>query len=178
MVNNGELNVPLALRAINSVVAVQNALVPATPAEVTAAAKKYISSSLDVTTAAMRNVSIEERNRLNKIAMTLLLRSPMCADCLTDRCRMTFPAGRRRVIRPRGGPEQVDSCTASGEVRRSETERARWVHSGLWDAGRRGYPTPARALYGRSDRRGLALEAERRGIVESVSASTCTAGER
>ena len=76
-----------ALRAINSVVAVQNALVPATPAEVTAAAKKYISSSLDVTTAAMRNVSIEEGNRLNKIAMTLLLRSPMCADCLTDRCR-------------------------------------------------------------------------------------------
>ena len=87
MVNNGELNVPLALRAINSVVAVQNALVPATPAEVTAAAKKYISSSLDLTTAAMRNVSIEEGNRLNKIAMTLLLRSPMCADCLTDRCR-------------------------------------------------------------------------------------------
>lgn len=65
---NGELNVPLVVRTVNSVVAVQNALTPATPPDVVAVAKRYIDTSLDLTTAATGNVSVEEGNRLNDIA--------------------------------------------------------------------------------------------------------------
>lgn len=70
MVTDGQLNVPVVLRTLNSVVAVQNALSPATPADVSAAAHKYIDTSLDLATAAMANVSIDEGNRLNDIATT------------------------------------------------------------------------------------------------------------
>ena len=51
----GNLNVPMVLRAVNSAAAVQNALVPAVPPDVASAARKYISATLDVTTAAMGN---------------------------------------------------------------------------------------------------------------------------
>jgi hypothetical protein len=54
----------MLLRAINSASAVQNALVPAVPPNVAAAAQKYISTTLDVTTAAMGNTSTSEVNRL------------------------------------------------------------------------------------------------------------------
>ena len=65
---NGELNIPVMLRRVNSVVAVQNALSPATPADVGEAAKKYIDTSLEVTTAATGNISVDEGNRLNDAA--------------------------------------------------------------------------------------------------------------
>jgi hypothetical protein len=69
MINNGELNLPLVLRAVNSIVAVEDALPAATPPEVTAAAaRKYIDTNLDLTTAALRNVSVEEGNHLNDVA--------------------------------------------------------------------------------------------------------------
>jgi hypothetical protein len=67
---NGELNVPLVLRKVNSVVAVQNALTPAVPAEVTEAARKFMTTSLELTTAAMGNASIDELTRLTTVGNT------------------------------------------------------------------------------------------------------------
>ena len=68
--NTGELNMPLAIRTVNSVVAIENALTPATPPDVVAAAKKYIDTNLDLTTAAMGKAAAEEGNRLNDVANT------------------------------------------------------------------------------------------------------------
>lgn len=64
----GNLNVPVILKAVNSVSAVQNALVPALPTDVAAAARRYISTTLDVTTAAMGTVPASEVNRLTDIS--------------------------------------------------------------------------------------------------------------
>jgi hypothetical protein len=64
----GNLNVPLVLRSVNSALAVQTALVPATPAEVASAARNYVQATLDLTTAAMGNTSTAEGNRLNDIS--------------------------------------------------------------------------------------------------------------
>lgn len=61
---SGELNVPVVLRDLNSAVAVQNALSAAIPPEVAAAARKYIHTVLDLTTAAMGTASVDEVNRL------------------------------------------------------------------------------------------------------------------
>ncbi len=62
---NGELNVPVMLRSLNSVAAVQNALTPAVPIEVADAARTYVDSTLELNSAAVRNVPIDEGNRLN-----------------------------------------------------------------------------------------------------------------
>ena len=64
---DGGLNVALAVRSINSAVAVENAVTPATPPNVAAAAKKYVSTTLDLTTAAMGNSSADEGNRLTDL---------------------------------------------------------------------------------------------------------------
>ena len=77
--DTGDVNLPMALRDVNSVVAVQNALTPATPPDVAAAARKYIAATLDHTTAAMGNPSTAEINRLNDIANT-------AADAFADAC--------------------------------------------------------------------------------------------
>ena len=61
---SGDLNVPVVLRDLNSAVAVQNALSAAIPPEVAAAARRYIHTVLDLTTAAMGTVSVDEMNRL------------------------------------------------------------------------------------------------------------------
>ena len=63
----GNPNIPMLLRALNSTSAVQNALVPAVPPDVAAAARKYISTTLEVTTAAMGNTPINEVNRLTDV---------------------------------------------------------------------------------------------------------------
>lgn len=63
----GNLNVPVVLRAVNSAAAVQNALSPAVPSEVANASRKYISTTLDQTTAAMGNPPASEVNRLTDI---------------------------------------------------------------------------------------------------------------
>jgi hypothetical protein len=63
----GNLNVPLTLRAVNSATAVQNALVPAVPVDVATPARKYISTTMDVTTAAMGNTPTPEVNRLTDL---------------------------------------------------------------------------------------------------------------
>jgi hypothetical protein len=63
----GNLNVPVVLRALNSASAVQNALVPAVPPDVAAAARKYVATTLDQTTAAMGNTPTSEVNRLTDV---------------------------------------------------------------------------------------------------------------
>ena len=61
----GAVNVPVVLRALNSASSVQNALQnPAVPPNVAAAARKYISTTLDETTAAMGNTPTSEGKRL------------------------------------------------------------------------------------------------------------------
>ncbi|KAA1248293.1 hypothetical protein F0Q45_21405 [Mycobacterium simiae] len=64
----GNLNIPLTLRALNSASAVQNALVPAVPTDVASAARTYVSATLDVTTAAMGNTPTPELNRLTDVS--------------------------------------------------------------------------------------------------------------
>ncbi len=64
----GKLNVPIALRAVNSASVVENALIPAVPAEITVAARAYVSATLQATTAAMGNTPTPELNRLNDIS--------------------------------------------------------------------------------------------------------------
>ena len=66
-VADGGVNTPLVLRAMNSASTVQNALVPAVPPDVAAAARKYISATLDQTTAAMGNTPTSEVNRLTDV---------------------------------------------------------------------------------------------------------------
>lgn len=63
----GNLNLPLILRGVNSASAVQNALIPAVPPEIADAAHKYISATLDQTTAAMGNTPTPEVNRLTDV---------------------------------------------------------------------------------------------------------------
>jgi hypothetical protein len=63
----GNLNVPVVLRALNSASVVQNALVSAVPPDVAAAARKYVSATLDQTTAAMGNTPTSEGNRLTGV---------------------------------------------------------------------------------------------------------------
>lgn len=66
-VAGGDVNLPMALRALNSVSAVQDALVPAVPTDVSAAARSYVKATLDQTTAAMGNSSTSEVNRLTDV---------------------------------------------------------------------------------------------------------------
>lgn len=63
----GNLNLPVVLRAVNSAAAVQNALTPAMPAEIADAARKYATATLDQTTAAMGNTPTTEVNRLTDV---------------------------------------------------------------------------------------------------------------
>jgi hypothetical protein len=63
----GNLNVPVVLRSLNSASAVQNALSPAVPPDVAKASRKYITTTLDQTTAAMGNIPASEGNRLTDI---------------------------------------------------------------------------------------------------------------
>ncbi|WP_131811595.1 hypothetical protein [Mycolicibacterium peregrinum] len=64
VVVNGEVNVPLVLRTVNSVVAVQTTLTPSVSDELSRAAHRYIDSSLDLTAAATGNGSVDDVNRL------------------------------------------------------------------------------------------------------------------
>ena len=63
----GNLNVPVVLRSLNSASAVQEALAPAVPPDVASAADKYISATFDQTTAVMGNPPASEVNRLTDI---------------------------------------------------------------------------------------------------------------
>ena len=61
---NGELNVANVLRALNGAVALENALSPAVPADLAAATRTYITQSLDLTTAATADETIERLTEL------------------------------------------------------------------------------------------------------------------
>lgn len=63
----GNLNIPMVLRALNSASVVENALIAAAPAEVSAPARTYIGATLDQTTAAMGNTPTSEVNRLTDV---------------------------------------------------------------------------------------------------------------
>lgn len=67
VVVNGDLNVPLVLRKVNSVVAVQNALTPAIPESLKSAVEKYVDTSMDLTTSALGDTPIDELRRLTEV---------------------------------------------------------------------------------------------------------------
>ncbi|MGE2817913.1 hypothetical protein ACQI5H_22630 [Mycobacterium heidelbergense] len=75
----GNLDMPVTLQAVTSALAVENALVPAVPADVASTAKRYITTTLDVATAAMGNTSIDEINRLTTVSNGAI-------DALSDAC--------------------------------------------------------------------------------------------
>jgi hypothetical protein len=64
---NGELNIPMVLRSLNSATAVQNALTAAVPSDVAANARTYITATLNETTAVLANVPTSEGNRLTDV---------------------------------------------------------------------------------------------------------------
>lgn len=76
---HGQLNVPIVLRTVGSVVALRNSLTPATPPEVADAARKYIDASLNLTTGAMGSMPTSELNQLNHVANA-------AADAMSDVC--------------------------------------------------------------------------------------------
>lgn len=75
----GNVNMPVVVRALNSASAVQNALVPAVPPDVADAARKYVTATLDQTTAAMGNTPTSEGNRLTDVRNDAI-------DALLDVC--------------------------------------------------------------------------------------------
>lgn len=64
----GNLNIPVTLQALTTAVAVQNALAPAVPPDVGTAARKYITTTLDVATGAMGASPTSEVNRLTDVS--------------------------------------------------------------------------------------------------------------
>jgi hypothetical protein len=79
VVTNGDLNVPTVLRKLNTVVAVNNALSPAVPSDVSDAAQKYVSSSIDLTTAALAHAPVDQLVELTKTGNAAV-------DALFDTC--------------------------------------------------------------------------------------------
>lgn len=75
----GNLNMPVTLQAVTGAMAVENALVPAVPTDVAIAARRYVTTTLDVATAAMGNTSIDEINRLTSVSNSAI-------DALVDVC--------------------------------------------------------------------------------------------
>ncbi len=75
----GNLNVPVVLRGVNSASAVQNALTPAVPPDIADTARKYINATLDQTTAAMSNTPTPEVNRLTDVRNS-------ATDAFADAC--------------------------------------------------------------------------------------------
>lgn len=65
IVANGELNVPFVLRKMNTIVAVQNSLSSAVPTDVSDAAKKYVATATDLTTAALAHAPGDQLAQLN-----------------------------------------------------------------------------------------------------------------
>ncbi|WP_162563635.1 hypothetical protein [Mycolicibacterium mucogenicum] len=63
---NGDLNIPFILRKLNTIVAVQNSLSPAVPSDVSDAAKKYVATATDLTTAALAHTPVDQLNELTK----------------------------------------------------------------------------------------------------------------
>lgn len=67
VVVNGGPNIPIILRTVNSVVAVQNTDTAAVPESLKAAVQKYVETSMDLTTAALGDTPIDELRRLTEV---------------------------------------------------------------------------------------------------------------
>ena len=65
----GQLNIPVVLRMVNSASAVQSALTPDVPADVDQAAREYVARTFDLTTEATGEGNIETLSRLNDEAI-------------------------------------------------------------------------------------------------------------
>lgn len=70
LIVNGDLNIPVVLRKMNSVAAVSNSLTPATPDDVAEAAKEYIQTAIDVSSAALAGKPASEVNQLTDAGNT------------------------------------------------------------------------------------------------------------
>jgi len=84
LVTNGQANITAAVRSLNDVAAIQNVITPSLPANVVTAAQKYIDANLYLATDALGNASIEEGNRLNKIANDATFTLADVCGCPTD----------------------------------------------------------------------------------------------
>lgn len=72
IIQDGALNVPVALRTVNKAVAVQNTLTPAVSTDLAKAAQTFVDRSLDMSTAALADVSVDEVNRLKDASNTAI----------------------------------------------------------------------------------------------------------
>jgi len=66
VVINGELNIPLILRTLNTIVAVNNSLSDSVPSDVSDAARKYVATNTDLTTAALAHAPVDQLVQLTK----------------------------------------------------------------------------------------------------------------
>lgn len=64
----GQPNLPMLVRLLTSTVSIQNALVPATPADVSGLANRVVSTNLDLMNAALGQANIAEVNKANETA--------------------------------------------------------------------------------------------------------------
>ena len=71
---NGDINVPVVLRKVNSVVAVENSISPSTPDEVTTAAKDYVQTATDLSSAAFARAPADEVAKLTDVGNAATLR--------------------------------------------------------------------------------------------------------
>jgi len=75
----GQLNIPVVLRMMNSGAAVNSALTPEVPADVAQAAHKYVARVFDLTTEALGEGDVERGNQLNTATNDAI-------DSLLDAC--------------------------------------------------------------------------------------------
>ena len=66
IVTNGDLNIPVVLRKMNTIMAVNDSLSPAVPADVSDAAKQYAATATDLTTAALAHAPVDQLVELTK----------------------------------------------------------------------------------------------------------------
>ena len=72
VVINGDLNIPTVLRMVNAHTVVQSALLPAVPSDVANAAHKYLTSNLNLTTAALASKPVDQLVDLTKTNNTAI----------------------------------------------------------------------------------------------------------
>ena len=86
MVTNGDLNIPVVLRKMNTIVAVNDSLSPAVPTDVSDAAKKYVATATDLTTAALAHAPVDQLVQLTKTGNSAVDACTIRVDCRTDGC--------------------------------------------------------------------------------------------
>jgi hypothetical protein len=69
---DGQPNLPVLIRTLSSTVAIQDAIVPATPEDLAVLAQKVVSTNLDLTNAALGLAKIDEVNRLTDASTTAI----------------------------------------------------------------------------------------------------------